>query len=108
MRKKRKNVLEQAKDPRTESEDMELETDMDNVFCKVDQPADTMHHSSIMEIVETNIFDKDESFVFQSVVFDNQSKNLIIEKRDVRNKKGKSHSDINLRNIHPSQISQIH
>jgi hypothetical protein len=52
-----------------------------------------------MEIAETDIFYEDESFVFQSVVFDSQSKNLIIEKRDVTNKKGKSRSEINLRNM---------
>jgi hypothetical protein len=45
-----------------------------------------------MEIVETEIFDEDESFLFQSVVFYSESKNLIIEKRDVRNKKGKYRS----------------
>jgi hypothetical protein len=33
---------------------------------------------------------------------------LIIEKRDVKNKKGKSRSDINLHNMYPSNISQIH
>jgi hypothetical protein len=49
-----------------------------------------MHHSSTMKIAETDIFDEDESFVFQSVVFDSQSKNLIIEKRDVTNMKDKS------------------
>jgi hypothetical protein len=59
-----------------------------------------IHHSSILEIVETEIFDEDESFLFQIVVFDSQSKSLIIEKRDVKNKKGKSHSDISLRNMH--------
>jgi hypothetical protein len=67
---------------------MQLETVMDDVFHKVDKPADAMHHSSTMEIAETDIFDEDESFVFQSVVFYSQSKNLIIEKRDVTNKKG--------------------
>ena len=61
-----------------------------------------------MDIVDTKIFDEDESFVFQSVVFDNQSKNLIIKKRDVTNKKGKSHSEINLRNMQLSQISWLH
>jgi hypothetical protein len=75
---------------------MELETALDNVFHNVDHPVDMMHHSSIMEITKTDIFYEDESFVFQSVVFDSQSKILIIEKRDVRNKKGKSRSEINL------------
>jgi len=44
MRKKRKNVVEQAEEPRTESEDMELETD---------QPRDAIQHSPPMEIDET-------------------------------------------------------
>ena len=69
MRKKRKNVVGKAKDPETESEDMELETDLDNVFCNVDHPRDAIQHSPPMEIVETEIFYKDESFIFQSVVF---------------------------------------
>jgi hypothetical protein len=63
---------------------------------------------SLLEIVENEIFDEEESFVFQSVVFDNESKKLIIEKSDVKNKKGKSRSEVNLRNMWPSQISRIH
>jgi hypothetical protein len=61
-----------------------------------------------MEIIETETFDEEESFVFQSVVFDSEFKNLIVEKRDVKNKKGKSHSEVNLWNMQPSQISQIY
>jgi hypothetical protein len=102
--KKRKNIARQAEEPETKNENMQLETIVDDVFCKVDHPVDMMYHSSTMEITETNIFYEDEFFVFQSVVFDTQSKNLIIEKRDVTNKKGKSRSDINLRNMHLSQI----
>jgi hypothetical protein len=45
---------------------------------------------------------------FRALFFYSESKKLIIEKRDVKNKKGKSRSEINLRNMHPSQISQIH
>ena len=60
---------------------------------------------SAMEIAETDIFDEDESFVFQSTVFENQSKNLIIEKRDVTNKKGKYRTKINFRKMHRSRIS---
>jgi hypothetical protein len=58
MTKKRKNVVRQAEEPETKSEDMELETALDNVLCNVDQPTDAMHHSSIMEVVETDIFYK--------------------------------------------------
>jgi hypothetical protein len=41
--------------------------------------------------------------VFQSVVFDSQSKKMIIEKKDVKNKKGKSHSEVDLANMRSSQ-----
>jgi hypothetical protein len=61
-----------------------------------------------MEIVETGIFYEDESFIFQSVVFYNQSKNMLIEKRDVTNRKGKSHTKINFRKMWPSKISLFH
>jgi hypothetical protein len=43
-----------------------------------------------MDISDTKNFEEDESFVFQSVVFDSQYKKLIIEKKDVKDKKGKS------------------
>jgi hypothetical protein len=46
--------------------------------------------SSAVEISDTDFFDIDESFVIQSAIFDNQSKSLVIEKRDVTNRKGKS------------------
>ena len=61
-----------------------------------------------MEIIETETFDEEELFAFQSIVFNSESKNLIIEKRDEKNKKGIFHSYINLQNMRPSQISQIH
>jgi len=61
-----------------------------------------------MDIVDTDFFYEDESFVFQSVVFDNESKKLIIEKRDVKNKKGKSCSEVNLAKMQLSQIFRLH
>jgi hypothetical protein len=61
-----------------------------------------------MDISDTKNFDEDESFVFQSVVFDSQSKKLIIEKKDVKNKKGKSRSEVDLANMRSSQICQLH
>jgi hypothetical protein len=66
------------------------------------------HQNQSLEIIENEIFDEEESFVFQSVVFDNESKKLIIEKSDVKNKKGKSCSEVNLKNMRPSQVSRIH
>jgi hypothetical protein len=63
---------------------------------------------SAMEIIETNIFYEDESFVFHSIVFDNQSKNMVIEKRDVTNRKGKYRTEIKFRKMWLSQISLFH
>jgi hypothetical protein len=89
-------------------EDTELEINIKKVFPNDDQLENTSHQNPHMEIIGTETFDEEESFSFQSIVFYNESKNLIIEKRDVKNKKGKSHSEINLWNMRPSQISQIH
>jgi len=44
----------------------------------------------------------------KSVVFDKESKKIIIEKSDVNNKKGKSRSEVDLRYMRPSRISRIH
>jgi hypothetical protein len=88
--------------------DMELEIDIDKMFPDDDQPENTTPHNPQMEIIGTDTFDEQESFSFQSVVFYSESKRLVIEKRDVKNKKGKSRSKMNLQNMCPSQISQIH
>jgi hypothetical protein len=61
-----------------------------------------------MDIFDTENFDEDESFMFQSAIFDRRSKKLIIEKKDVKNKKGKSRSEVNLVKMRPSQIYRLH
>jgi hypothetical protein len=61
-----------------------------------------------MDMVGTKFFYEDESFVFQSVVFETESKKLIIEKRDVKNKKRKHLSELDLANMHASKISKLH
>jgi hypothetical protein len=52
-----------------------------------------------MKIIWTKTFDEEEYFSFQSVAFYSEYKKLIIEKRDVKNKKGKYRSEINLWNM---------
>jgi hypothetical protein len=59
---------------------MELNTDLDSMLYYFDQLEDTIQHSHPMDISVAEIFDEYDSFVFQSVVFDSQSKKLIIEK----------------------------
>jgi hypothetical protein len=99
LTKKRKNNVGQADEPEIESEQLQLEIETEHMH-KVGPSA--------MEIAETDIFYEDESFVFQSVVFDSQSKNMVIEKRDVTNRKGKSRTEINFRKMWSSQISLFH
>jgi hypothetical protein len=108
VEKKRKKIVGQVEEPKIESENMELDTYLDSIFHNLDQPGDAIQHSLPMDIVDTNFFYEDESFVFQSVFFYIKSKNLIIEKRDVKNKKVKSRSKVDLANMWSFQISRIH
>jgi hypothetical protein len=71
---------------------MELKADIEKMFPNIDQTGGMTHKNQSLEIVENEIFDEAESFFFQSVVFDNESKKIIIEKSDVKNKNGKYHS----------------
>ena len=94
LRKKRKNVVQEEQDHRIESginrfslEDMNLEVDIENIFLTMNQPGNTTHQNSSLEIIENDTF-YEESFVFQSVFFESESKKFIIEKNDEKNKKG--------------------
>jgi hypothetical protein len=78
------------------------------MFPNIDKLENMTHHNSSLEIIENETFNEEELFSFQSVVFDTKSKKLIIEKGDVKNKKGKSNSEVYLRYVHPSHISIIH
>jgi nucleoside-triphosphatase THEP1 len=87
---------------------MELEVDIEKMFPNIDQLGNTTHHNSSLEIIENETFNEEESFSFQSIVFDRESKKLIIEKGDVKNQKGKYRSELDLRDMRPSYISRIH
>ena len=107
--------MQEEEGPRDESdihdpflEDMEIEIDIDKMFPDDDQLESTALYNPEMEITRTNTLDEEEYFSFQSVVFYSEAKTLVIEKRGVKNKKGKYCSENNLRNMCPSQISQIH
>jgi hypothetical protein len=111
-RKKLKTIVQEQEGSRGEIdmhnlslEDMELEIDIEKIFPDDDKLESTAPHNTEMEIIGTNTLDEEYSFSFQSTVFDNEPKKLVIEKRDVKNKKGKSRSEMNIQNMHPSQIS---
>ena len=97
LTKKRKNNAGQANESEIESEQVQIEIETEH-----------MHKigSSAMEIAKTDILDKDESLVFQSIVFDSQSKNMVIKKRDVTNRKDKSRTEINFRKKHSLQTQR--
>jgi hypothetical protein len=67
----------QAEDPEIQTENMEIDTNLDAMLSFFDQPEDAIHHSHPMDISVAQNFDEDESFVFQSVVFYRQNKKLI-------------------------------
>jgi hypothetical protein len=81
VEKKRKKYVGQAEELKTQSENMELEIDLDSMLCYLDHPEDAIQHSHPMDISVTKNFDEDSSFMFQSVVFDSEFKKLIIEKK---------------------------
>jgi hypothetical protein len=71
---------------------MELKAYIEKMFPPLDHLENSSHQNPSLEIIENETFNEEESFYFQSVVFDRESKKLIIEKSDVKNKKVKSHS----------------
>jgi hypothetical protein len=99
LTKKRKNNARQAEESQIESGNLQLEIEYEHMQ-KIG--------SSTVEISDTDFFDIDESFLIQSAIFDSQYKILVIEKRDVTNMKGKSHTEIKFSEMSPSQIFQFH
>ena len=97
--KKRKNNEGHAEEPEIDSGKLQIEIEAEHMK-KIG--------SSAVDISDTEFFDIDESFVIQSAIFDSQSKSMVIEKRDVTNRKGKSRTEINFREMRPSQISLFH
>jgi hypothetical protein len=64
--------------------------------------------SSAMDISGTECFDIDESFIIHSAIFDSQYKSMVIKKRDVTNRKGKSRTEIDFIQMTPSKILSFH
>jgi hypothetical protein len=89
-------------------EDIEMKEDIEKMFPTIDQSGNMAKQNSSLEIVENETFSEEDSFTFQSVVFDKESKKLIIEKGDQKNKKRKSRSEVELKDMWSSQIFKIH
>jgi hypothetical protein len=114
LKKKRNNVVQEEGGHCIENginnfslEDMELEENIEKTFPTIDQPGNMAHQNSSL-IIENETFNEEESFASQRGVFDKESKKLIIEKSDMKNKKGESRSEVDLKDMCSSQISRIH
>jgi len=97
MRKKMKNLVQEEEDNIIENdiqrfslEDMELEVDIEKKFLAMEQPENMAQQNSLLEVIGNETFSEEESFTFQSVVFYKESKKLIVERSDQKNKNGKS------------------
>jgi hypothetical protein len=71
LRKKRKNIVQEEEGPQGENdihdlsfEDMELKIDIEKVFPNADKPENMAYQNPPMEIIESETFDEEESFVF--------------------------------------------
>jgi hypothetical protein len=89
-------------------EDMELKVDIEKNFPTIDQLRNMAQQIASLEIIANETFSEEESFTFQSVVFDKESKKMIVERGDQKNKKGKSRSEVDLKYSRSSQISKVH
>jgi hypothetical protein len=115
VRKKMKNLVQEEEYNLIENdiqnfflEDMKLEVDIEKIFPEMEQPKNMAQQNPLLEIIANETFSEEESFTFQSVVFYKESKRLIVERSDQRNKKGKSRSEVDLKDMRPSQIYKVH
>jgi hypothetical protein len=69
MQKDGKIIVGEVEHPEIYRQNMDLDTDLESIFRNLDHPTHTIHHAYSMDMVGTKIFYKDESFIFQSVVF---------------------------------------
>jgi hypothetical protein len=94
VRKKRKKMIQE-------------EEDIEKIFLAMEQPEIITQQKMLLEVVSNEIFSEEECFTFQRVIF-YESKKFIVERGDHKNKKGKSHLEVDLKYMWSSQISKIH
>jgi hypothetical protein len=69
VQKKGKRIAGKAEQPKTYSENMDLDAELESIFCNLDHPIDKIQPTFSMDMVDTLSFDEDESFIFQNVCF---------------------------------------
>jgi hypothetical protein len=115
VRKKRKNLIQEEEENLIENyiqifslDDMELEANIEKIFPAMGEPKIVTQQNVLLEVVANEIFSEEESFTFQSLTFDKESKKLIVERGDQKNKRGKYRSEVDLKDMQSSQISKIY
>ena len=78
-------------------EDMELEVHIEKIFPTMEELENMAQQNYLLEVFGNATFSEEESFTFQRIVFDRESKNMIVERIDQKNKKGKDHSEVDLK-----------
>jgi hypothetical protein len=109
VRKKRKILLQQEENNLLENdiqslslEDMELEADIEKIFHGIEQHEHVVQQNIALEVIRNESFIEYESFIIQSIVYYKDSKKLVLEINDQRNKKGKSCSEVDLKYMRSS------
>jgi hypothetical protein len=81
VRKKRKNLVQEEEDNIIENDlqifslkDMDLGVYIEKIFHAMEQPKNMAQQNSLLEVFVNETFSEEESFTFQSVVFDKESK----------------------------------
>jgi hypothetical protein len=61
---------------------MELEADIEKIFPGIEQQEHVVQQNTALEVVGNESFSEEESFTIQSVVFDKDSKKIILERNN--------------------------
>jgi len=59
VQKNGKTIVGEAEQPEIYCQNMDLDVDLESIFCNLDHPAHTIQHAFSMDMVGTNIFYED-------------------------------------------------
>jgi hypothetical protein len=77
---------------------MDLDVDIENIWFPDDEEHTQENVQSVALVVQDEVFSDEETFSVHNVLFDKSSKKLTFE-RTSKNKKGKSRSTIDTKNM---------
>jgi hypothetical protein len=112
MKRKRANSQqegEEQKAPKNDIllDDMDLDVDIENIRFPDEEECTQQDVQYVALVVQDEILSNEETFFVHDVLFDKSSKKLTFEITS-KNKKGKSRSTIDTKNMLPSKLSSIY